>query len=97
MVQVEYSAEHRGDHFFITLRDEAHPNSQLLVAPVSQPSDTKASPLRGYQQNALLSEPKMRSVSVHHAANLSYTCLCRAMVHARLPRPAAVHTQLKQL
>ena len=43
MLQVEYSAEHRGDHFFITLRDEAHPNSQLLVAPVSQPSDTKAS------------------------------------------------------
>lgn len=45
MLQVEYSAEHRGDHFFITLRDEAHPNSQLLVAPVSQPSDTKASNL----------------------------------------------------
>ena len=44
-MQVEYSAEHRGDHFFITLRDEAHPNSQLLVAPVSQPSDTKASML----------------------------------------------------
>lgn len=41
LLQVEYSAEHRADHFFITLRDKAHPNSQLLVAPVANPSDTK--------------------------------------------------------
>lgn len=37
---MEYSAEHRGDHFFITLRDKAHPNSQLLVAPMADPAKT---------------------------------------------------------
>jgi len=39
-IQVEYSAVHRGDHFFITLRDKAHPNSQLLVAPMADPAKT---------------------------------------------------------
>jgi len=33
---VEYSVTHRGSHFYITLRDKQRPNSELLVAPVSQ-------------------------------------------------------------
>jgi hypothetical protein len=35
---VEYSASHRGDHLFITQRDKDHPNSQLFVAPLADPS-----------------------------------------------------------
>lgn len=35
---VEYSASHRGDHLFITQRDKEHPNSQLFVAPLADPS-----------------------------------------------------------
>ncbi len=38
---VEYSVEHRGDHFFILIRDKARPNQELLVAPVSNPTATK--------------------------------------------------------
>eukprot|EP00887_Chlorella_sp_A99_P007435 scaffold2.g7435.t1 len=38
--EVEYSAAHRGDHLFLTLRDTARPNSELLVAPLSDPSAT---------------------------------------------------------
>ena len=64
-MQVEYSAEHRGDHFFITLRDEAHPNSQLLVALVSDPSDTKASHSDIARHAAFLA-----------AVQLSYSCHC---------------------
>ena len=37
---VEYDVDHRGDHFFITLRDESRPNSELLVAPVADPTQT---------------------------------------------------------
>jgi hypothetical protein len=35
---VEYSASHRGDHLVITQRDAEHPNSQLFVAPLTDPS-----------------------------------------------------------
>lgn len=35
---VEYSASHRGDHIFITMRDEARPNSEVLVAPLDNPT-----------------------------------------------------------
>lgn len=35
--EVEYSVSHRGDSFFITIRDEARPNSELLVAPQADP------------------------------------------------------------
>lgn len=38
--EVEYEVSHRGDHLFITLRDEKAPNSRLLVAPLSDPSQT---------------------------------------------------------
>ena len=41
---VEYEVDHRIDHFFITLRDERRPNSELLVAPVADPSDTTVNP-----------------------------------------------------
>jgi len=37
---VEYDVDHRRDHFFITLRDEKRPNSELLVAPVADPTNT---------------------------------------------------------
>lgn len=35
---VEYSVDDRGDQLFITLRDASRPNSELLVAPISDPS-----------------------------------------------------------
>lgn len=38
---VEYSVEHRGDHLFILIRDQARPNQELLVAPVAEPTATK--------------------------------------------------------
>ena len=46
--EVEYSVDDRaagadgaaGRHFFITVRDQARPNSELLVAPVAAPEDT---------------------------------------------------------
>ena len=38
---VETEVSHRGDHLFILLRDAARPNSELLVAPVSDPSATR--------------------------------------------------------
>jgi hypothetical protein len=37
----EYSVSDRGEHFYITLRDKARPNSELLVAPIAQPSRTE--------------------------------------------------------
>ena len=40
---VEYEVVHRGDHLFILLRDPARPNSELLVAPVSDPTRTTVS------------------------------------------------------
>lgn len=40
---VEYSVKHRGDHFFIEIRDKDRPNSEVLVAPVADPTHTKAS------------------------------------------------------
>ncbi|KAI3426332.1 hypothetical protein D9Q98_008705 [Chlorella vulgaris] len=39
--EVEYSVEDRGDHLFITVRDEARPNSELLVAPIADPTATQ--------------------------------------------------------
>lgn len=41
---VEYDVKHRGDHFFIEIRDEDRPNSEVLVAPVSDPTQTKVVP-----------------------------------------------------
>jgi hypothetical protein len=38
---VQMSVAHRGDHFFITLRDRQRPNSELLVAPVSGLTEPK--------------------------------------------------------
>lgn len=38
---VEYSASHRGDHVFVTLRDAARPNSEVLVAPLANPTDLR--------------------------------------------------------
>jgi len=38
---VEYDIRHRGDHFFIEIRDEDRPNSEVLVMPVSDPTQTK--------------------------------------------------------
>ena len=38
---VEYNVCHRQDHIFITIRDEQRPNSELLVAPLSDPTQTK--------------------------------------------------------
>ena len=37
---VEYEVAHRGDHLFILLRDPERPNSELLVAPLSDPTKT---------------------------------------------------------
>ena len=37
---VEYSVDDRGDQLFITIRDEARPNSEVLVAPASDPTAT---------------------------------------------------------
>ncbi len=37
---VEYDISHRGDHLFLLLRDPERPNSELLVAPVSDPTAT---------------------------------------------------------
>ncbi|PRW44843.1 prolyl endopeptidase-like isoform A [Chlorella sorokiniana] len=39
--ETEYSVEDRGDHLFITIRDQARPNSELLVASISDPTATK--------------------------------------------------------
>ncbi|KAK9830261.1 hypothetical protein WJX72_010654 [[Myrmecia] bisecta] len=39
--EVEYSIAHRGEHLYITLRDKKRPNSELLVAPLADPSKTK--------------------------------------------------------
>lgn len=41
MNNVEYDVRHRGDHFFIEIRDQDRPNSEVLVAPVSDPTQTK--------------------------------------------------------
>lgn len=38
--EVEYSVDDRGDHLFITIRDEARPNSEVLVAPLASPGAT---------------------------------------------------------
>ena len=38
---VEYDVKHRGDHFFIEIRDKDRPNSEVLVAPVADPTNTK--------------------------------------------------------
>jgi len=38
---VEYDVDHRGSHFYITLRDKARPNSEVLISPVSSPGDTQ--------------------------------------------------------
>ncbi len=38
---VEYDIRHRGDHFFIEIRDADRPNSEVLVVPVSDPTQTK--------------------------------------------------------
>ena len=47
---VEYEVAHRGDHLFILLRDPERPNSELLVAPISDPTKTTVSglPLLSY-------------------------------------------------
>ncbi|CAL5221645.1 g3872 [Coccomyxa viridis] len=37
---VEYEVAHRGDHLFILLRDPERPNSELLVAPIADPTKT---------------------------------------------------------
>ncbi len=41
MSDVEYDISHRGDHLFILLRDAERQNSELLVAPVADPTNTK--------------------------------------------------------
>lgn len=38
---VDYDVYHRDDHIFITIRDEQRPNSELLVAPLSDPTQTQ--------------------------------------------------------
>lgn len=38
---VEYDIKHRGDHFFIEIRDSDRPNSEVLVAPVANPTQNK--------------------------------------------------------
>ncbi|KAK9810609.1 hypothetical protein WJX73_004170 [Symbiochloris irregularis] len=38
---VEYDAYHRNGHVFLVVRDEQRPNSELLVAPLDRPTDTK--------------------------------------------------------
>lgn len=40
---VEYEVAHRGDHLFILLRDPERPNSELLVAPIADPTKTTVS------------------------------------------------------
>ena len=42
---VEYEVAHRGDHIFVLLRDPERPNSELLVAPISDPTKTTVSRL----------------------------------------------------
>lgn len=37
----EYSVTDRGDYLYITLRDKSRPNSELLVAPIANPQDSK--------------------------------------------------------
>lgn len=46
--EVEYDIKHRGDHFFIEIRDSDRPNSEILVAPVSDPTQTKVPPDQKY-------------------------------------------------
>lgn len=38
---VEYEVRHRGDHFFIEIRDDERPNSEVLVASVSDLNKTQ--------------------------------------------------------
>ncbi|KAL4433270.1 hypothetical protein ABPG77_003318 [Micractinium sp. CCAP 211/92] len=38
--ETEYSVEDRGGHLLITVRDQARPNSELLVAPMADPTAT---------------------------------------------------------
>lgn len=38
---VEYDVRHRGDHFLIEIRDEDRPNSEVLVAPVTDPTNAQ--------------------------------------------------------
>ena len=40
---VEYEVAHRADHLLILLRDPERPNSELLVAPISDPTNTVVS------------------------------------------------------
>ena len=38
---IEYDVRHRGDHFFIEIRDEDRPNSEVLIAPVADPTNAQ--------------------------------------------------------
>ncbi|KAG2423507.1 hypothetical protein HXX76_015255 [Chlamydomonas incerta] len=83
----EYSVTDRGDWFFITLRDKARPNSELLLAPIADPA--KAEVLIPHSR-----EVKLDGVSV--GADYLVACtrrggLERAAVHKLPPglaRPA---------
>ena len=66
---VEYGVEHRGDHFFVLIRDKARPNQELLVAPVSDPTATKVRGSCGAAAAASVDFSMSRS-SVH-----SCTCM----------------------
>jgi len=53
---VEYSVSHRGSHFYITLRDQGRPNSELRVAHMDKPE----------AQTVLL--PHSRDVKLEHVS-----------------------------
>ena len=43
---MEYEVYDRGDSFFMLLRDTDRPNSELLVAPISNPTEQTVCPVK---------------------------------------------------
>ena len=70
---VEYEIAHRGDHLLILLRDPERPNSELLVAPIADPTKTSVSHflLQSYGFLVLL-RLKVAAVTHHSCAHDSH-------------------------
>lgn len=70
---VEYEVDHRGSHFFITLRDEKRPNSELLVAPVVDPTQTTVTPRQALKFRTV-NKPKPWSLTLRRKGHAITAC-----------------------
>ncbi len=74
----EYDISHRGADLFILLRDEGRPNSELLVAPASDPTSTMVHlPLPAARQMPIASSlPVTACCLLHTHRLLRIACRC---------------------